>query len=126
MDKHEISLRLQQIISMHKMNPSQYATFTGIKRSTLEGYLKESSTLKIQALEKICEKSKISADYLLFGKTFQEKQFSTEDFELLSIFHELSKEKKIKCLAYLKGFIDSENSKQNYSFNDSTEKVAGK
>lgn len=124
MDKHEISLRLQEIINMHKMNPSQYAKFAGISRSTLEGYLKETSSLQIKALEKICEKSKISADYLLFGKLSNNTNIPIEDRELLSLFNELNSDEKKICLAYLKGFIDNE--RRHTAVSDPQIKIVGK
>lgn len=91
------------------------------------------SMLKADSLAKIADYLSCSVDYLL-GRTnnpnikreVDRKNFSSEDFELLSIFHELSKEQKIKCLAYLKGFVDNENSKQNSIPYNFTEKVAEK
>lgn len=104
--KKIIAQRLVNLMDSQGLNPTEFSKITGINRSTLEGYIKATSLLKIDSLIAICEKFNISADYILdiefasIEKDVPSEHDLSEDQEkIISYYNRLDDENK----DYIKG-----------------------
>lgn len=95
MDKDFIAAKLKSIMAEKGLNPMEFSELTGISRSTIEGYIKAKSLLKLDSLLLICEKLQISADVFLGLKEKTPSPPLTDDeSEILDIYRNLDKEGK--------------------------------
>lgn len=89
-----------------KITTMEFCKLTGIKRSTLEGYLKATSMIKSDNLIMICSKLNLSANYLLGlsnDKTLEKNNKVSDEKQPLNLFYNGSgdEEKLLKYYARL-------------------------
>lgn len=97
MDKKEIAIKLQSIMAAKNLSPMQFSDLTGISRSTIEGYIKAKSLLKIDNFASICEKLQISSDDFL-GLKAEPLSLAEDETELLHIYRGLDREGRTEVM----------------------------
>lgn len=95
MDKIQIAEKLKCIMQSKGLSPMDLSNLTGISRSTIEGYIKAKSLLKLDSLIVICDKLQISADAFLELEALPASQTEDEK-ELLALYRQLDRRGKAK------------------------------
>lgn len=95
MDKTQIAEKLKSVLQSRGLSPMDLSKLTGISRSTIEGYIKAKSLLKLDSLIAICDKLQISADEFLGLKALPASQTEDEK-ELLTLYRQLDRRGKAK------------------------------
>lgn len=99
MDKDFIAAKLRSIMAEKGLNPMEFSELTGISRSTIEGYIKAKSLLKLDSLLLICEKLQISADVFLGLKEKMPSPPLTDDeSEILDVYRQLDRRGQARML----------------------------
>ena len=97
---HELYDKVDKLRKEKGLTQNKLSDMAGISHGTLNSWKSRGTMPKLDIIEGLCDALKVSPIYLLFGNDFE--NLSDEELELLSLWKDISSDKRQAILTLLR------------------------